>query len=102
MARIPDAVVPEEDPQTAGWLSMRPRRDVGYDGQRYEVRAMRPQYDVPGGARKHEEFVVGWTNQDDGGRLAKMVSLHPTWHSARVYDLGEEEFERRPTERLVR
>lgn len=102
MGRIADAVVPDEDPQTCNWLTMKPRREVGFDGQRYEVRAMRPQYDVPGGARKHEEFVLGWTNQADGGALVRMVNVHPTWHTARVYDLGAEEFERRPTERLVR
>lgn len=102
MGRIDDAVPPEEDPQTAGWCSMKPMREVGYQGQRYEVRAMRPQYDVPGGAARQEEFVVGWTDQEDGGSLAKGVERHPTWHSARVYDLGEDEWKRQPTRRLVR
>lgn len=63
---------------------------LGYQGQRYEVRALRPKGDAIGGAST-EPFVVGWTDQEDGGSLVKMVERHPSWHSAKVVDLGENE-----------
>ena len=67
----------------------------GYAGQRYEVQAKRPPGDSIDGAAT-EVFVVGWTNQEDGGALVRMVDAHPSWHSARVFDLGQDEWERQP------
>ena len=86
--------------------------EAGYRGQRYEVRAKRrPQVhraeccaqhvppsenlcvDCP---RRRDEFVVGWTNQEDGAALVRMVNLHPDWNEPRVLDLGEDEWRREP------
>ncbi len=69
--------------------------NLGYRGQRYEVRALRPKRDAIDGATV-EPFIVGWTDQEDGGTLVKMVEDHPSWTSAKVIDLGEELFEREP------
>lgn len=68
---------------------------TGYKGQRYEVRALRPKGDAIDGAAT-EPFVVGWTEQEDGGGLVKMVRRHPTWRSAVVVDLGAEFWDRSP------
>lgn len=76
---------------------------TGYMGQRYEVRAKRPPHDVPAGAST-EEFVVGWTDQEDGGALVKMVERHPSWTGAKVIDLGPDDdegnFDRKPAKGL--
>lgn len=104
MGRIDDATVPPEDREALDWFCWRGRDSGGYRCQRYEVRAMRPKADVPlaVGDVEWEEFVVGWTEQEDGGSLVKGVNLHPTWHSARVHDLGEDLFERQPTMEMVK
>lgn len=57
---------------------------VGYKGQRYEVRATRPNGELL------ERFVVGWTDQEDGGSLVAGVKKHPSWRLPRVVDLGED------------
>jgi hypothetical protein len=51
---------------------------VGYQGQRYEIRAK----------WKHngKEFVVGWTNRPDGGGVLKMAQKHPNMRGAYVVD----------------
>ena len=68
---------------------------TGYRGQRYQVNALRPPGGVAPGAST-EPFVVGWTEQPDGGSLVKMVDRHPTWTAARVIDLGEDLWMREP------
>ena len=86
--------------------------ESGYRGQRFEVRAKRPPeirraeccvqdpaahpnlcVDCP---HRWGEFVVGWTNQEDGSALVRMVNLHPVWKEPRVLDLGEDEWKREP------
>lgn len=52
---------------------------VGYNGQRYEVRAQTES--------ECEEFTVGWTEAADGGSLVRMINKHPSHHSPRVIDL---------------
>lgn len=52
-------------------------RKVGDKGQRYEVRAVGMQ---------GQEFVVGWTEEPDGGGLTKVVEQHPVWKLSRIVD----------------
>lgn len=68
---------------------------TGYAGQRYEVRALRPRLGALSGPAE-EPFVVGWTEQEDGGALVGMVMAHPAWRSPKVVDLGENLFDRKP------
>lgn len=70
--------------------------NTGYRGQRYEVRALRPVDDLPDGPAT-QPFVVGWTEQSDGGGLISMIERHPTWRSAKIVDLGEDYWKREPT-----
>lgn len=56
----------------------RMNRIVGDRGQQYEVRA---QTEAECG-----EFVVGWTDEPDGGDLVKTVNEHPSWHTPIVID----------------
>lgn len=58
---------------------------VGDKGQRYEVRAM---VEING---QDEEHVVGYTDDETGGGLVRMLKLHPSWHSPRVIDRGLKE-----------
>jgi hypothetical protein len=51
---------------------------IGDKGQRYEVRAQ--------DKAESQEFVVGWTEEKNGGGLVEMVNRHPSWHSPRVVD----------------
>lgn len=79
-------------------MPFRPRViNTGHKGQRYEVRALRPRE----GGGTWEPFVVGWTEQPDGGSLVTMVAKHPSWTSARVIDLGEDEILREPSKNLA-
>lgn len=72
----------------------------GYLGQRFEVRATRP---VNGSEPpKFERFIVGWTEQQGGGALVRMVQRHPSWRRPTVVDLGEEEWRRHPGKDLER
>jgi hypothetical protein len=89
--------------------------ESGYKMQRYEVRAKQPEFDSPryceltfahdphvdcdGSAFALVEFVVGWTEQEDGGSLVKMVNAHPTWRDPRVVDLGEDMWSRMPNQK---
>lgn len=96
-SRIEGATPPPEDEDIFDMArNCRIMRDVGYKGQRYEVRAWQPKGDVPriGSDTEWEEFIVGYTDQADGGGLVRMVSKHPTWQRARVIDLGEDEWKR--------
>ena len=60
----------------------------GYLGQRFEVVAKRPPEGSPQGVST-EWFVVGWTDQENGGALVRVVKEHPVWREPVVYDLGE-------------
>lgn len=62
---------------------------VGDKGQRYEVRQIR---------RDKTQMVFGWTNEEDGGTLAKSASLHPNTQYVRVLDRGDT---KRVTHRMV-
>lgn len=58
----------------------RMRRRDGECNQRYEVHCD----DGEG-----KDMRVGWTSKADGGALAEMVRLHPSWNNPRVIDLHE-------------
>lgn len=60
----------------------------GYLGQRFEVVAKRPPDGSLVGAAT-EKFIVGWTDQEDGGALVRIVKEHPSWRDPEVHDLGE-------------
>lgn len=53
-----------------------PPDKIGDKGRRYEIRAL---------DEDDEEFVVGWSDVDDG-KLNELVNLHPSWHSPRTID----------------
>lgn len=50
---------------------------VGDENQRYEVRCL---------DGNDKEMVMGWTDEADGGGLARSVELHPVWHNCTVID----------------
>lgn len=78
----------------------RPSFDAGYQGQRYEVVALRPPGDSPAG-RPTEKFIVGWTDLEDGGGLVRGVKVHPSWRDPVVVDLGEDKWKRQPGKGLL-
>jgi len=51
---------------------------VGDQGQRYEVHAKWKD--------NGKDFIVGWTEREDGGGIFKMVRMHPAMRGGYVID----------------
>jgi hypothetical protein len=101
MNRIAKAIQAREMAERFAEAQRVKKLTAGYRMQRYEVRAMRPMHDLPvAGDLPWEEFVVGWTEQENGGSLILKVRDHPTWHTPKVIDLGEEMWDREPAKGL--